>query len=495
MPDNDRESKARASIAKLLSVLLCLFLAEAGLSLLDDTLSLAFDVHALELFRGLVFVLFTLLSLLVYLLLGLMPLIPKRWVLPVLFFNPLVLLGSIPVLIYHYQHLELIFWLISFGEVLFSLGMVFGIQGAPRLRWPLFRPEQLGRGFFGGWHLFGFVAANAFVLVPGVLLYLMVCASLAVGHFTEGFLALRWNGLAARAKTYVRDDHKIIELIPMMHIGETSFYQQISETFPSNSVILMEGVTDNQNRLKNQLRYQQAASSLGLKEQQEEFVPAHGRPRDADLDTEQFSETTIKLLDEVALIYTQGWNLTNIQVLARFSNDPRILDQLVNDILFKRNAKVLQEIKAELRGPDVIVVPWGAFHMPGIVHGVEESGFHLSATREFQIVHFRSLWNHLLRRRQHPKRIAWGEDEWRGGPALPAAAPRVGVSDGVPARRVLARLRQARRPARSNSPNCASVGTITSGAGEWRAAASAVVSPVSTKTASAPVRRAMAMSV
>jgi hypothetical protein len=143
------------------------------------------------------------------------------------------MLAVIPLFIYHYDRLQQIAWVISLCEVLWGLGILFWIQGTFPLRWPILRQEQLGSRAFSWRHLFGFVLVNVFVLLPCVLLYLAVCTSLAVDHFSGGFMALRRSGLVVRAKTYLRGD-KSIQLVPMMHIGEADFYNRLSKSLPTN---------------------------------------------------------------------------------------------------------------------------------------------------------------------------------------------------------------------------------------------------------------------
>lgn len=67
----------------LLSLCLGLFLADAVVSLVDDSLILLFDVHVLTVVRGIVFFVGMLVALVVYGLMGLTPIIPKRLFLPV----------------------------------------------------------------------------------------------------------------------------------------------------------------------------------------------------------------------------------------------------------------------------------------------------------------------------------------------------------------------------------------------------------------------------
>ena len=77
------------------------------------------------------------------------------------------------------------------------------------------------------------------------------------------------------------------------------------------------------------------------------------------------------------------------------SEAPLVSEQIWKDLLTKRNANLMKQIEVELPGSDVIVVPWGAVHMPGIAEEIQKSGFHLADAEEHQIVHFRSFWHRL----------------------------------------------------------------------------------------------------
>ena len=392
--NNGSPTATRAFITFLLNLALGLFLVEAGVSLLDDTLILGFGVNVLGFIRGLLFLLLVLISILIYLLSGVTPMIPKRFVVPIVIFTPIAQLAAIPFLIYHYDRVQQITWAISLCQFFFGLSMIFWVQGSFRIGWPLIRQGQLGKKAFSWLNLVGFVLVNVLALAPGFFLYSFVCGSLAVDHFSGGFLALRSDGLAIRAKTYVRNDHKTIQLIPMIHIGEADFYHQISKSFPTNSVVLLEGVTDDKNLIKHKLSYKRAARSLGLVEQQEEFEPQQGQLRQADVDVDQFSERTIVILNLVSLIHAEGWKLEPLLKLIHESEDSRLAQQLWDDLLTKRNANLLKQIEVELPSSDMIVVPWGAVHMRGIAEDIQKLGFNLADTQEYQIVHFRTVLFH-----------------------------------------------------------------------------------------------------
>ena len=168
---NSRQASTSAFLAVLLHLALGLFLVEAGVSLLDDTVVLAFGVHVLGFIRGLLFLLLVLTSILIYLLSGVTPMIPKRFFIPIVLFTPVAELTMIPLFIYHYDRVQQITWVVSLCQVLFGLSILFWIQGAFRFRWPVVRQEQLGSKAFSWLNLSGFVLVNVFVLLPVVLEY------------------------------------------------------------------------------------------------------------------------------------------------------------------------------------------------------------------------------------------------------------------------------------------------------------------------------------
>jgi len=380
-------------LAMLLSLCLGLFIADAIVSLLDDSLIVFFGVNFLSPIRGIVFVFAMLMALVIYCLMGLTPMIPKRLFLPVTLFGPVAGLGVVLCLIYFYTRIEQVAWVVSFCQVILGLTILYLAQGGCKFRWPLVGEDQIGERRFSWPNLSVFLLANLFVLLPAVLVYLALCAHLAVDHFSEGFLALRPGGFAVHVKTYVRNDGKTIQLVPMSHIGEPEFYRKLSQSFPTNSLILMEGVTDNRNLLTNKISYKRAATSLGLAEQQKEFKPNRSESVPADVDVEEFATTTIDFLNLVTLIHAKGLNLGTILPLMQYSPPSDFQEQLLNDLLRKRNRHLLQEVDARLSESEHIIVPWGAAHMPEIAREIQKSGFRLEESREYTAIRFGSARN------------------------------------------------------------------------------------------------------
>jgi hypothetical protein len=374
--------------ANLLSLCLALFLVDAVVSLLDDSLILIFGLHIFSLFRGLVAIFGALMALGVYGLMGLTPMVPKRLFIPIPLFHLALILVSFPFAIYCYGHLQQIAVGVSVCQVIVGLGILYGSQGGFKLRWPLVPENRLGVRRFSWLNLSVFTLVNVFVLLPAVIAYFFFCTGLALNHFTNGFMALHPGGLTVQARKYVRNDGKTIQLFPMAHVADADFYGKISQSFPTNSVILMEGVTDEKNLLTNGISYDRMANALGLATQQDQFSPSCGDMVQADMDVDQFSPGTIECLNLVMLVHSKGLSPATLQQLLQYTPSQQTVKQLFDDLLTKRDQHLMGEIQSQLPQSDNIMVPWGVAHMPEIAKEIEKSGFHLDKTQEYMVIQF-----------------------------------------------------------------------------------------------------------
>jgi hypothetical protein len=384
---------ARGLVAILLSLCLGLFLADAVISLIDDSLIVLFDVHHLSVFRGLVSFFAMLMGIALYGLMGLTPMIPKRLFLPLPLFMLVAELLLVPCSIYFYNWLPQFGWGISFCQVILGLSLLYWSGSGFAFRWPLLAEERVGVRPFSWWNLSAFLLANVFVLLPVVMAYFVVCAALAVDHLTEGFMTVRPRGLTVRVRKYVRRDGKMIQLFPMSHIADANFYQNVSQSFPANSIVMAEGVTDERNLLTNKISYKRLATALGLGEQHHDFKPSRGKIVAADVDVDQFATNTIDLLNLAMLIHAQGVNAETVLRLLQYPEPPHFQEQLIDDLIRKRNQHLVEEIQARLAQADNIMVPWGAAHMPGIAEAIQKSGFRLKETQEYVAVRFHFMGN------------------------------------------------------------------------------------------------------
>jgi hypothetical protein len=378
----------RQVLTLLLSACLALFLADAIISLADDSLIVLFGVHVLGLIRFVGWLLAVMAALVVYLLIGLTPMIPKRAFLPLTLFNLVGTPAMIPVGLYFYSRIQQISWGVSLCQVVLGLAVLRWAQGGLRFRWPLVPSDRLRARRFSWLNLSGFAVGNICVLLPVMVVYLALCVALAVGHLSQGFMALGPGGFRVQVRKYVRADGKSIQLVPMAHVGERDFYWKLSHSFPTNAVVLMEGVTDNRNLLTNTITYHRMASSLGLAEQQHEFKPVEVEIVPADVDIADFTTNTIGFLNLVMLIHGKGLKAENVLRMLQFSPPPHFEEQLWDDLLHKRNQHLLKEIQDRLSDPEPLIVPWGVAHMPGIAEGIKASGFHLAESHDYTVIRF-----------------------------------------------------------------------------------------------------------
>jgi len=329
-----------------------------------------------------------LVAMLVYGLMGLTPMVPKRVFLTVTLFYVAALLAVFPILIYCYDRMVQIDWILSFCQVILGLGLLWWLRGGLKFRWPIVEDKHLGDRRFSWLNLIVFLLANVFGVLPAMVIYTVLCATLTVNHFSGGFLALHPGGMTVQVRKYVRNDGKTIPLIPMAHIGEADFYRKVSQSFPSNSIILMEGVTDNQNLLTNKISYKRMAKSLGLTEQKVKFNPTRGEMVPADVDVDQFSTNTIDFMNLVMLVHSRGITPATVRKALQYSPPPDFQKQVFGDLLRKRNRHLWKEIQARLPQSENIIVPWGGAHMPEIATEIQKAGFRLNESQEYEVIRF-----------------------------------------------------------------------------------------------------------
>jgi hypothetical protein len=376
----------------LLSLCLGLFLAGGAVSVVDDSLVLLFGLHLLTMTSLILTFIAMLMAMLVYGLMGLTPMIPKRVFLPITLFYVAALLVVFPTLIYCYDRMVQIDWILSFCQVILGLGLLWWLQGGLKFRWPIIEDKHLGDRRFSWRNLSVFLLVNIIGALPVIVIYTAVCATLAVNHFSGGFLALHPGGMTVQVRKYVRNDGKTILLIPMAHVAEADFYRKVSQSFPSNSIILMEGVTDRQHLITTGTSYKRMARALHMAEQHEEFAPSRGEMVQADVDVEQFSTNTIGFLNLVMLVHSKGITPETVQKALQYSPPPDFQKQVFGDLLRKRNRHLWAEIQARLPQSENIIVPWGVAHMPEIAAEIQKSGFRLDESREYSVIKFHFFW-------------------------------------------------------------------------------------------------------
>lgn len=394
-----------------------LFLIDAGLSLTDDLLSM-FVTHlpALSTVRNLAAFGVIALSLVVYLLLGIDRRLPKRVFLPLTLYALWCSLALWPLLgMIPRGSLELT---AALGQVIIggaALVMLRRSYGRYLLPTKLFQ-----RPLFRWRNTLVFSAVNL-LLLPLMLVYtLMAMAGYYLDHQTAGFMRLSPLGIYSSERSY-HDDGKVVSLVAMMHIARQGYYQELVASLPAKgTIILAEGVTDQDQLLKTRFQYGRLANLVGLSSQEtmildgnllelDDLEPADERDRDeakpdivqADVDINSFEPQTIEFLNVLGRTLLSGKPLA--QGLAAYNDwvlvhgTPEVYAGVMADILDKRNAVVIDALHRSLDRYDTIVVPWGGMHMPAIEAAILEAGFAPGDKKErllfaFGSIPFTALW-------------------------------------------------------------------------------------------------------
>lgn len=322
----------------------------------------------------------------VYCLMGLTPLVPKRFFLPLVFVYPATWLLLIPVSIFFSEHINGVLLAASLCRTALGMVILFCLRKGRTSRWQFVPVNQLGKRNFS-WSNLSFFALANLALLAATILYLAFFSAVAVDHFSGGFVSLRPEGLNVRIRKFIRDDKKTVWLVPMSHIGGAKYYETLSKSLPAESVVLMEGVSDRKKLLTNPISYARAATVLGLAEQKKKFqLP--GKIVPADLDVDQFASGTIDILNVLMLPHTKGLTSETLQKLAQFKPTEEDMRQCWDDLLGKRNRNLVGEIASWLPKTETIIVPWGAAHMPGISADIQKMGFRFETEQEITAIPF-----------------------------------------------------------------------------------------------------------
>jgi hypothetical protein len=243
--------------------------------------------------------------------------------------------------------------------------------------------------------LAGFIAANIFLIVPLLGLYLASSLSLAVSHLSHEFIHIGFQGISVESRTYNHEERNII-LLPTVHIAHKDFYDSLMDSLPvTNTVILTEGTTDKNKLLSGGLGYEKLAKSMGMVAQDNNHIVATRDEKRCDVDISEFSQETIDVLCGCAELFRNWPDGNRIMLLQKYLSIPEPdIDVLREDVLTKRNRRVTDCIAECVQTYDYIVVPWGALHMPGIESTILDRGATLETRKRIVVWGWGSTQSH-----------------------------------------------------------------------------------------------------
>ncbi|MRR53320.1 MAG: hypothetical protein EG822_02260 [Deltaproteobacteria bacterium] len=394
-----------------------LFLIDAGLSLTDELLTMfAAHLPALSMVRNFVAFQVIVLSLVVYFLLGLDRRLPKRVFLPLTlyaFWCSLALWPLLDLISRESQGLTAAFGQVFFGGVaLITLRSSYGRNLLPA--------DLFQRPLFGWRNTLVFSAVNL-LLFPLLLVYsLMASSSYYLDRQTAGFMRVSPVGIYTSERSY-HHAGKVVRLVAMMHVARKGYYQELFASLPAKgTIILAEGVTDQDRLLKGRFDYGRLANLVGLSSQDKmhldgnllelddlervDHLERDGTKPDivhSDMDLNRFDPQTVEFLNVIARTLlgekplVQGFAAYNDWV--KVHGTPEMISGVMDDILYKRNTVVIDALHRSLVHYDTVVVPWGGMHMPAIESALLERGFVPGDKKErllfaFSAIPFAVLW-------------------------------------------------------------------------------------------------------
>ncbi|WP_303722527.1 hypothetical protein [Malonomonas rubra] len=253
------------------------------------------------------------------------------------------------------------------------------------------------------------------------LILLILCfgtAATLLEQQSAGFMRLKPNGLYMVEKEYRKDTKKIL-LTSMIHLGQHNYYNSLNESLQGQQALLLaEGVTDRTGRLNENFSYQKLAGMLGLTTQSKKLIEGRlvdeasldqlsdRKPKTtdilpADIDLLEFDEQTIRMLNAVGRYVLDSDSFADgFQQFNRWAREHTNVhtNQIVmDDLIQKRNRKVLSYLPKALQKYDTLVIPWGALHMPGLETAIRNRGFSLQNRTErrsidFLLLPYEKLW-------------------------------------------------------------------------------------------------------
>lgn len=380
-----RHRQKAVTLRKLTNIYIVLFFADSIVSMVNVLTGRLFDVKPLFVFQIILGLVVLIMSLFLYFLVGCIKGSRKRVVVPFIVFSIWGgLFAGLPLPIF-FGFENTIFILSIIQPCLFVMAMAVLWYSEQNRHW-LYRAPAFERVSFRWTRLFGFLAANIFLVLPLVVVFLTASLSMAVSHFSRNFLQIGLDGISVEARTYSYEG-KTIFLLPTAHIAQNGFYEKSIAPLPvENTVVLPEGVTDKKKLLQNGLSYEGMADTLGLETQDNQVFVADRKWKPCDVDISEFSADTIAFLRNCSAFYRIWASGDRETALHKMATAPKI-DQrlLLKDLIEYRNRRVTDCINDCLQTYDNIVIPWGAAHMPGIENAILEWGGTVSGRRKIQV--------------------------------------------------------------------------------------------------------------
>ena len=274
------------------------------------------------------------------------------------------------------------------------------------------------------------IAAIAIVVVS--VAAVLSAIPIFIEQQSRGYLHFASNGLEVR-ETILSKGDQVVHLVGMVHIGEPEFYRKLYASIPPHALILAEGVTDREGRMKAKPSYDNAAKGLGLESQGDfqkllagsrkvESTPPPSAPATpsstqapsalpapvpaptapfvvfADIDVSELSPSTLRFLEATGTIF-QASSLSEatqryMDLSTKFTEAE--VKAVMDEIVLKRNQKALSEFDKHEPQFKVIYLPWGALHMPDFEDKLITRGYKIRSSKMLPIARYETIMNGVM---------------------------------------------------------------------------------------------------
>jgi hypothetical protein len=247
----------------------------------------------------------------------------------------------------------------------------------------------------------GFYLLSLFFLPPTFLVLGFVSFAGSIEHSTKGYVSLGFDGIYSASKLFEQGDRRV-RLIGMAHVGDSEFYEDLKKSLAKKpALLLMEGVTDDKELLQNVPDYEFIAKNLGVEDQRAGFslasMPENLEIIRADLDIQDFASSTVMALNLAGKLYSEeGFNLATLMELHSYFAKTGVTETFMHDLLNKRNKVVVGLIQEKLEEHPLIIIPWGALHLPEIEDWLNKNNFKMLEMQSRKLYSFKTLFNKVL---------------------------------------------------------------------------------------------------
>lgn len=263
-------------------------------------------------------------------------------------------------------------------------------------------------------HLFLRIAFASIVVVALVPVAIVAFGAYALAtaaeEATAGYVRFTWTEVLAR-ETIMRKGNKEVRLVATAHIAEGSFYREVYASVPAKAVVLAEGISDEKGLLGEQRGdNDDVAEQLGLETQDvfegllqpaivdDKSETAAKDPNKirtqpdvvrADIDISELSPAALKCLKEdLQIVGSTFGNQDEIKEITCSAEDRKVF---WDEILYKRNNKLLAEFDKREATYDVFIVPWGAMHMRDLELAFKERGYRIEKMTMRTLARYRTI--------------------------------------------------------------------------------------------------------